>query len=263
MTQWLVYITLGSAVGFLSGLLGVGGGLLIVPVLLMVFQSLEFAGSILTQLAIGTSLATINITGLSSTLKHYRLKGIDFQSFYRLAPGVGLGALVGGLVAGVVSGHLLQIGIGLLALFAAIKMLSGWSPKQGVALPGTVDLVGVGGFIGFCSSLCGIGGGTLTVPYLSWRRLPMQKAIGTSAACGLPIACMGVIGFIVSGWQQQQLPPYCLGYVYVPAFVGIVLSSVVTAQWGAYCAHKLPVPVIKRCFSVLLLLLGVKLLGGF
>jgi uncharacterized membrane protein YfcA len=260
LQELLLYLGLGALAGLMAGLLGVGGGLLIVPVLLWAFELLGFPYQVLMHLAVGTSLATIVVTSLSSILAHNRRGAVRWELVRQLAPGILLGAWIGALVADWMSGDWLRRVFALFALFVGTRMLLGLRVRVGRDLPGRVGFWGAGGVIGAVSALVGIGGGSLTVPFLHASGVDMRQAVASSSACGLPIALAGATGFVWTGWADPGLPSGSTGYVYWPAFAGIVLTSMLLAPVGARLAHSLPVQALQRVFALLLLGVGLKLL---
>lgn len=257
-----VYLLVGSGAGVLAGLLGVGGGVVIVPVLVWVYGHNGFDDSLLMQLAVGTSLATIIVTSISSIRAHQRHRAILWPIVLRLAPGIVAGAWLGAVIADAMSSLWLQRVFACFIMLVGVQMASGRQPAGGGSVTGTLGTVVAAGVIGVVSALVGIGGGSLTVPFLSWSGIQMRNAVATSAACGLPIAVAGSIGFVVAGWNNPLLPQGSVGYVYWPALLGIVSASFLTAPLGARLAHRLPVVSLKRVFALLLLLLGAKMLIG-
>ncbi|SFX30928.1 sulfite exporter TauE/SafE family protein [Marinospirillum alkaliphilum] len=260
MTLFLIYLLLGAGAGLLAGLFGIGGGLVIVPVLILTFQALGFPLEILVHLAVGTSLATIIPTSISSTLTHHRKGGVNWHWFRLIAPGIVLGALLGAWTASLLSGLALQNIIGTFVLLVAVQMAFNLKPAPGRGQPPTPVMAAAGGLIGWASAIFGIGGGTLSVPFLTWCNAVMRQAVGTSAALGFPIAVFGALGNLWAGWQHPELPDWATGYIYWPAFVGIVLASVPFARLGAKLAHFLPELLLKRLFALLLLLVGLRFL---
>ncbi len=258
-----MYLVLGAAAGVVAGLFGIGGGLLIVPVLVFSFGAQGVAPEVLTHMAVATSLATIVVTSVSSILAHHKRGAVRWDLFRPLGLGILVGAFIGVKTAGVLAGEVLQMLIGAFALLVAVQMAFGAKPPD---TPGTspsrAGVAAAGGVIGWASALFGIGGGTLTVPYLSWRRVRMQEAVATSAACGLPIALMGACANILEGWGHAALPDWSLGYVYLPAFAGIVLTSPFFARLGARWAHAVPAHVLRRIFAIFLALVGLRFLIG-
>lgn len=258
--EFIIYLLLGSAAGVLAGLFGVGGGLIIVPVLVFSFSSQGFAPEILTHLAVGTSLATIVFTSINSIREHHRRGAVQWHLFRWLTPGILAGAAVGGVTAALINGPALQKIIGVFAICMAIQLALNLTPKAARPAPKRAELVAAGGVIGWASAIFGIGGGSLTVPFLVWRSVPIQKAVATSAACGFPIAFAGAVVFMFTGWQDSQLPQWSIGFVYLPALLGIALTSVFFARFGAKLAHKLPPLLLKRLFALLLTIVGLSFL---
>ena len=258
--EFVLYLALGALAGVLAGLFGVGGGLVIVPVLVFSFTLHGFAPEILTHLAIGTSLATIVFTSINSILAHHRKGAVRWPLVLWMTLGIVVGAALGSLTAEAIQGPMLQKIIGVFAILMAIQMTFELMPKAGGDVPGKPGLSIAGVVIGWASTIFGIGGGSLTVPFLSWRSMPMQQAIGTSAACGLPIAIAGALSFMVVGWQNEQLPEWSLGFVYLPAMVGIAATSMFFARLGANLAHRLSPKLLKRLFALLLLTVGINFL---
>lgn len=256
----LIYLLLGAGAGLLAGLFGIGGGLVIVPILILTFTAMGFPAETLVHLAVGTSLATIVPTSLSSTWSHHQKGGVSWHWFRLMAPGILLGALLGAWTASLLSGLALQQIIGVFVLLVAIKMAFNLKPKAGVAEIHPPLMTAAGGVIGWASAIFGIGGGTLSVPFLNWCKAAMHKAVGTSAALGLPIALFGALGNLWTGWDNPQLPEGSWGYIYWPAFLGIVLMSVPFARLGAQLAHRLPEKLLRKLFALLLLLVGVRFL---
>lgn len=255
-----MYLSLGAAAGVLAGLFGVGGGIIIVPVLVLSFKAQGLAPEILTHLAIGTSLATIIFTSINSVLEHHRKGAVLWPLFVWMLLGICLGGQLGSMTAALLNGEVLQKIIGVFALVVAVQMSLQLRPNPSRVVPGKVGLTGAGVVIGWASAIFGIGGGTLTVPFLTWRSVPMQKAVATSAACGLPIAVSGAIGFMWNGWNNPQLPEWSAGFIYLPALVGIAISSMFFARVGARLAHRLSPLMLKRLFALLLFSVGVNFL---
>lgn len=258
--EFVIYLLLGAAAGVLAGLFGVGGGLIIVPVLVFSFSAQGFAPEVLTHLAVGTSLATIVFTSINSIREHQRRGAVQWQLFRWLTPGILGGAAIGGITAALIQGPTLQKIIGVFAIFMAIQLALNLTPKAVRPQPKRPELVIAGGVIGWASAIFGIGGGSITVPFLVWRSVVIQKAVATSAACGLPIALAGAVVFMVTGWQHPQLPEWSLGFVYLPAVLGIALTSMFFARFGARLAHRLSPILLKRLFALLLTTVGISFL---
>lgn len=260
MEALLIFAITGAAAGVLAGLFGVGGGLIMVPALAFVLPHQGVAPEVVMQVAIGTSLAVISVTSMSSTLAHHRRGGVLWPALRLIAPGLAVGALAGALAAHALPGLVLQRIVGTGAVLVALQMFLDLQPRSARSLPGAPGLFGAGAVIGALSSLIGIGGGSLTVPFLSWRGVAMRQAVGTAAACGVPIAWAGAAGFTATGWDVAGRAGLSLGYVSVSAFAGLALASVLTAPLGARLAHHLPPRVLKRAFAGLLVVVGVSLL---
>lgn len=258
--ELLLYVLLGAAAGVLAGLFGVGGGLIIVPVLVMSFAAQGVAPEVLTHLAVGTSLATIIFTSINSVLEHQRKGAVRWSIFAWMALGILLGAALGAATAATLQGEVLQKIIGVFAIVIALQMALDLKPKASLAVPGKPGLTVAGAVIGWASAIFGIGGGSLSVPFLTWRSVPMQQAVATSAACGLPIAMAGALSFMWLGWDNPQLPAWSLGFVYLPALAGIAVSSMFFARLGARLAHRLSPRVLKRLFALLLFSVGLSFL---
>lgn len=254
------YLGLGAVAGTLAGLFGIGGGLIIVPALVFAFGWQSVNPAITAHLAVGTSLATVVFTSLSSIRTHHGKGAVRWDLFRPMTAGILVGAALGAVTAGVLSGDMLQQIIGIFVLLVAVKMVTGWSPMAADRQPTRAELGGVGGGIGWLSAIVGIGGGTLTVPYLTWIGVRMQHAVGTSAACGLPIALSGALTNMVVGWGREGLPEYSIGFVFLPALAGIVLMSVPFARVGALLAHRLDERWLKRLFALLLMVIGARFL---
>jgi uncharacterized membrane protein YfcA len=262
LTIILIYLGLGLAVGVLAGLLGVGGGLIIVPMVVFTLTWQGVPSQHLMHLALGTSLASIIFTSVSSFWAHHRRGAVHWLVVRRIVLGILVGTFLGSCLASRMSTNLLKGVFVVFLYYMGFQMLANKKPKPTRELPGPLGLFGVGNGIGVVSSLVGIGGGSLSVPFMVWCNLTVHDAIGTSAAIGFPIAIAGTIGYIVNGLQVSGLPPYCLGYVYLPALAGIVAASVLTAPLGARLAHRLPVASLKRVFALLLFIMGTKMLIG-
>ena len=257
--ELIIYLLIGAIAGFTAGLFGVGGGLIIVPILYVVFTYLHYDPSVIMHMAIGTSLATIIVTSISSISAHQKKKGILWDVVRNLAPGLVLGAFIGAGIADYLPGQGLQLIIGSFSLWMAYTMLRGANTAvdESKQLPSKGMQMLAGGGIGTASAIFGIGGGSLTVPYLNKCGVVMQKAVGTSAACGLPIAVAGALGFMWFGQQSQVELPNTIGYVQIYAFIGISLMSFITAKFGAKVAHQLSASMLKKCFAGLLTVVGI------
>lgn len=256
---WLAYLALGAFAGFFAGLLGVGGGGVMVPVLTSLFIAQGFPKDVAVHLALGTSMAAIVVTSISSLRAHHQHGAVRWDIVKAVAPGVLVGTFLATFLASRVSAVPLAVFFACFMTYVAVQMLINVKSKPSRQLPGPLGLTAVGGGIGGISALVAIGGGSLSVPFMTWCNVPMHHAIGTSAAIGLPIALAGAVGYLVNGWGAGGLPPYSIGFVYVPALV-LMAVSVLTAPLGARLAHRLPVATLKKIFAGVLLLLCAKML---
>ena len=256
----LIYLATGAVSGVLAGLLGVGGGIVIVPALLLTLEIQHADPSVAMHVAVGTSLAIIVLTSLSSVRAHHRRGAVQWPVVQRITPGIVIGALAGAALADLLSGNALKTFFGVFALVLASYLGFVRPPKPHRSLPGTTGLGIVGLMIGSVSSLVGIGGGSLSVPFFVWNNLPMRQAVATAAAIGLPIAVGGTAGFIFTGYGEANLPDYSLGYVNGIACALVALASVFTAPVGARLAHTIDPLHLRRAFALLLLLLGLRML---
>lgn len=254
----ILYILTGTLSGFLAGLLGIGGGLVIVPALVYVLPHAGYGPTVLVQTAIGSSLAVIVFTALSSIRAHHRAGCVEWDVVGRMAPGVCLGALAGAALAGHLPGDALRVIYLLFLLGAAAQMLLELRPDGGVS-PGQAGYLGAGFVIGVFSSLVGIGGGTLSTPFLLWCRRTIHTAVATSAAIGLPIALSGAAGFVLAGWARPELPPGSTGFIAWPAVVVVGLVSMLLAPLGASISHRVRQRPLRRLFASLLLLLAARI----
>jgi len=254
------YLLLGSFAGLIAGLLGVGGGLIIVPLLVGLYSLQGFATEHIMQLALGTSLATIVFTAASSSWAHHRHGAVSWPAVGQLTLGIMAGGWLGGFLAVWMGGSLLGALFGLFELTVAAQMAFGRKPAAHRTWPGAGRNASAGTIIGAVSALLGIGGGSLTVPWLVWHNVDMRRAVATSAACGIPIALVGAAGFIWVGWAQPGLPAGSLGYVYWPAVLIVSVASVASAPLGAGLAHRLDQQRLKRVFAGFLALLGLLML---
>ncbi|NOT12154.1 MAG: sulfite exporter TauE/SafE family protein [Methylococcaceae bacterium] len=256
----LASLLLGLVAGLLAGLFGIGGGLIIVPILVLLFSAHGFAEKLVMIMSIATSLATIIFTAISSVFTHHRLGAVWWNKVFRLAPGIMVGAAVGAVIADRIAVDVLRFIFIAYLFYVGIHMALQTKPKPGRAEASKFLDFFVAVCIGIMSSLVGIGGGTLTVPYLVHFQAPMRNAVAISSACGLPIAVAGTLSYALLGWNAEQLPKWSLGYVYLPAFVGILASSMLTAPIGARLANKLPALKLKRYFSLLIFVMAIKLM---
>jgi len=257
---WLSYPLLGIFAGFIAGLFGVGGGLTLVPVLMMAFAAQGFPQTQVMHLALGTSMATITATSIASMRAHHGYGAVRWDIVKGLAPGLVFGTLGGSLLAGLVPTRDLAIVFTVIVYYASLQMVLDLKPKPHRTLPGTAGLIAVGGGIGAVSSMIAAGGGFMSIPFMLFCNVAIHQAVGTSAMLGFPIALAGLIGYLIDGWGAAGLPPFSVSYVYLPAFVGIISCSILIAPLGAKLAHSLPVKPLKRAFGVFLALLATKML---
>ncbi len=252
---------LGIGTGFLAGLLGIGGGMLMVPFITIILSNRGVEPSLSVKMAIATSMATIIFTSISSVRAHHKRGAVRWDLVKGLAPGIVIGSLIGSLgVFALLKGSYLAIFFALFVGFSATQMFLDKKPKPTRQVPGTAGLVGAGSGIGFISGLVGAGGGFISVPFMTWCNVAMHNAVATSAALGLPIALANVAGYVVSGQSVQNLPPASFGYIWLPGLAVIAACSVFTAPLGAKAAHALPVKKLKRVFASVLYLLAAYML---
>jgi len=258
----VMYLVVGLIAGVLAGLLGVGGGVVIVPMLVFCFFRQGIQPDQIMHLALGTSLASIMFTSISSFMSHHKRGAVEWVIVRRIVPSILIGTFAGTFVAAQLSTDFLK-GFFCLFLYAiATQMLFNKKPKASRELPGTGGMFGVGSIIGIVSALVGIGGGSLSVPFMLWCNVSAHRAIGTSAAIGFPIAIAGAVGYIVNNLGGANLPPYSIGFVYLPALAGIVCASMLTAPFGVKLAHALPVDKLKRIFALFLYAVATKMAWG-
>ncbi|MGZ8095494.1 MAG: sulfite exporter TauE/SafE family protein [Methylosarcina sp.] len=253
-------LLLGAVSGLLAGLFGIGGGLIIVPILAMLFTAHGFDPGLVMIMAVATSLATIIFTSISSIYAHHRLGSISWDKVRRLGPGIMIGAVIGAVIADYVAADTLRVFFIAYLIVVAIQLLLQVKPTPGRVNPsmGLDRFIAV--LIGLLSAILGIGGGTLIVPYLIYFQTPIRNAVAISSACGLPIALAGTASYAFLGQNVLHLPEWSLGYIHIPSFIGIVLTSIFTAPIGARLANSLPAVQLKRYFSVLLLIMAAKLM---
>jgi len=260
LTAMMLYCALGAIAGLLAGLLGIGGGAVVVPMLVFAFDWLNIPHEVAIHMAIGTSLGSIMFTAISSARAHHKRGGVDWSVVKCIAAGILVGTYAGTFVASSIPARYLQMIFVCFLYYVATNMLLNKKPNPTRHLPGIAGMTGAGAFIGLISSLVGIGGGSLSVPFLVWHNVDMRRAVGTSAAIGFPIALAGCLGFILNGWGVEKLPDYSLGFIYLPALIGIVSVSMFTAPCGAALAHKLPIPKLKKFFACFLYCVATKML---
>ena len=259
MVLWILYPVFGSIAGLIAGLLGVGGGVVIVPMLVFLFTAQGFPPEHIMQLALGTSLGSIMFTSVSSFRAHHKRGAVHWDIVKSITPGILIGTFAGSWVAARLSTTFLKGFFVCFLYYVGLQMLLNFKPKPTRQLPGPVGMSGVGGVIGGVSSLVGIGGGSLSVPFMSWCNVPVHHAIGTSAAIGFPIAVAGTLGYLVNGLGVAGLPAMSLGFLDLPALAGIAVFSMLMAPLGARLAHNLPVLTLKRVFAAFIIVIATRM----
>jgi uncharacterized membrane protein YfcA len=262
MDWWWAYLGIGVVVGFLAGLLGIGGGMLMVPMLFFVFTAKGFPAQHLMHFALGTAMMTVAFTSASSVLAHHRHGGVEWPVARAMAPGIVAGSLGAALAAGFVPTRPLAVFFAAFMFYAAAQMFFQTAPVPSRRLPGAAGLFAAGSGIGAISSILAAGGAFLSIPFLVRCNVPVKRAIGTAAANGFPIAVAGTVGYIVQGLRAQDLPQGSIGFVYFPALVLIVAASMPLAPLGARLAHRLPVRRLRVLFSLMLLAIATSMLAN-
>ena len=246
-------LLLGSFTGFLAGLLGIGGGMIMVPFITLILGARGVEPGLSVKMAIATSMSTILFTSLSSVRAHHRRGAVRWELVRTLAPATRLPSTMPGAgVFALLKGSALALVFGLFVAFSATQMLFDKKPKPTRQMPGTAGRLGAGGAIGFVSSLVGAGGGFISVPFMTWCNVPIHNAVATSAALGFPIALASTIGYVIGGWGLDTGLPASLGYLWLPGLAVIASASVLTAPQGARVAHAMNVAQLKRLFALLL-----------
>ena len=252
---------LGMGTGFLAGLLGVGGGMLMVPFTTIIMSNRGVSPDLAVKMAIATSMATIIFTSISNVRTHHKRGAVRWDIVKRLAPGIVVGSIIGSLgVFALLKGSYLAVFFGLFVSFSATQMFLDKKPDPTRQMPGTAGQLAAGGFIGFMSGLVGAGGGFISVPFMTWCNVAIHNAVATSAALGFPIAVANVLGYAISGQSVQNLPAGSFGYIWLPALTVIAVCSFMTAPLGAQTAHKLPIAKLKRIFASILYVLAAYML---
>jgi uncharacterized membrane protein YfcA len=254
-------VLLGCGTGFLAGLLGIGGGMLMVPFLTLMLSHRGVPDGVAVKLAIATSMATILFTSLSSVRAHHRRGAVRWDIVRGMAPGIVAGGLLAGAGAfALIKGQVLALVFALFVGFSATQMLLNRKPAPSRQMPGPLGRVAVGTGIGFLSGLVGAGGGFVSVPFMTWCNVAIHHAVATSAALGFPIALANTVGYVIGGWSEPSLLPGQVGYLYLPALAIIATASVLTAPLGARAAHAMNVRQLKRAFALLLYALSAYML---
>jgi uncharacterized membrane protein YfcA len=261
--EWVAgYVAIGAAVGFFAGLLGIGGGAIMVPLLVMLFEAQGLPREHVLHLAVGSGMATILLTSASSTRSHAARGALRWDIVKTMTPGILLGGLIGSAVAGMIPTRLFAMLFCMMVYLASANMFLERKPAPSRKPPGWLGMSVAGFTISAASAFAAIGGAFLTVPFLLWANVPILQAIGTAAAVGFPIAAAGTVGFVVAGWSQPGLPPWSVGYVYLPAFLGIAITSTLVAPFGVSIAHRLPTRALKKIFAGLLFVMATKMAWG-
>ncbi|NYT35490.1 sulfite exporter TauE/SafE family protein [Allopusillimonas soli] len=260
-TLFIELFALGLASGFLAGLLGIGGGMFMVPIITFLLSGAGVGDNVAVKIAIATSMAVIVFTSISSVRAHHKRGAVRWDIVAKLAPGIIIGSLIGSVgVFSVLKGVYLAIFFGIFVAFSATQMFLNKKPSPSREMPGTAGQLAAGGIIGFLSGLVGAGGGFISVPFMTWCNIAIHTAVATSAGLGFPIAVSNVLGYVISGSSATGLPPGSFGYIWLPALGCIAVGSVLTAPLGAKAAHRLPVGTLKRVFACLLYVLAVYML---
>ena len=246
-------LLLGALVGFMAGLLGIGGGMMMVPVMTLLLMQRGVESGLAVKMAIATSGASILFTSVSSLIAHHRHGAVRWPLVAAFAPGIAIGGIAAGAgVLALVRGQWLALAFAGFNAVMAWRMWSGGAPKAERRLPGKAGLVGVGAGIGFISALVGAGGAFLSVPFMTRCSVPMREAVGTSAALGFPIALASSIGYVLGGWSLPTALPGAFGYLYLPAILIVAIASVLLAPIGARTAHRIAVARLRRAFGLML-----------
>lgn len=262
MTEWIAYLGIGAIVGFAAGLLGIGGGVVMVPLLVWVFTTHALPPEHVLHLALGTALAAMIFTSLSSMRAHHAHGAVDWKIARAMSPGMLAGSFAAALIAGVIPTRPLALAFTALVFYAATQILLDLRPPGSRELPRARGLFAAGATIGAISSLLAAGGAFLTIPFLAWCKVPLRRAIGTAAANGLPIAIAGTAGYVLQGMRADGLPRASLGYVYIPALALVVMTSMLAAPIGARLAHRLPIKRLRTLFALLLYAFAIRMLIG-
>ena len=260
MEWWLGYAAIGATVGFFAGLLGIGGGAIMVPLLVLLFEAQGLPKEQILHLAVGSGMATILLTSVSSVRAHATRGALRWDLIKAMTPGILVGGLLGSVAAGAIPTRLFAVLFCVVVYIASANMMLERKPAPSRAVPGAAGMFGAGFLISAASAFAAIGGAFMTVPFMLYCNVPLLQAIGCAAAIGFPIALAGTTGFIVSGLAHGGLPPWSIGYVYLPALTGIAITSVLFAPAGAALAYRLKTRTLRRIFAVLLFVMATKML---
>jgi len=261
MDWWPAYLAIGAFVGFMAGLLGIGGGMTMVPMLVFVFTAKAFPPEHLVHMALATSMATIPFTSAASVRAHHAHGGVDWPIVLGMLPGLAAGAALGALTAGLIPGRPLAMFFTAFVFYSGVNMFLDKKPTSSRTLPGRLGLSAVGAAIAYLSSFLAAGAAFMTVPYMTWCNVPMRRAIGTAAAIGFPLALASSLGFVYAGSRVDGLPAGSLGYLYAPALAFIVATSVLTAPLGARLSQRVPVRRLRQVFGLMMFALAAAMLA--
>jgi len=260
---WPGYLAIGAFAGFFAGMLGIGGGAIMVPFMVLLFEAQQLPSAHILHLAVGTSMATIVFTSVSSVRAHAARGAIRWDIAARMTPGILAGGLVGSAIASLIPTVVFAALFTAVIYLAATNMLLDRKPRASRQPPGHLGMFAAGFLVSAASAFAAVGGAFMTVPFMLWCNVPMLQAIGTAAVIGFPIALSGTLGFIFTGWRETGLPPYSIGFVYLPALGGVVAASVLLAPLGAAAAHRLPTVWLRRAFAVLFYAIATRMLIRF
>jgi len=252
------YLAIGAVVGFFAGLLGIGGGIIVVSSLALMYAHHGFAPQYVMHLAIGTALAAMLAGSFASLRTHHRHGAVDWSLVKGMTPGLLAGVFASAFLARFVPAAFLKYFFLGFALLVTAQMLLNVKPKAARTLPRGAALTGAGALIGLISGFGGGGAAAIGVPFLTWCNVSTHRAIGTVAAMAFPLALAGSLGYVVAGWGIAELPGWSLGFVYLPALLGISVTSMLFAPLGARLAHRLPAVTLRRIFAVFLIAMGAK-----
>lgn len=256
----LLLLLAGSLAGFIAGLFGVGGGIVVVPVALWVLHAQNVESDYIQHIAVGTSLSVMVFSTFVSSLGHYRKKVIHFGVFKSMAPGIVIGSITGSMLASYIPSKSLQVVFIVFAYLVSVKTLLGYNPNSAWSLPKPAGIFGVGSLVGGISGLLGIGGGVFNVPFLLACKVPIKNAVGTSATLSWSVAISGAISYIWSGLQIDNLPEGTLGFCYLPVALTLVITTSVFAPLGVKLAHALPAKPMRIIFGLMLLVVSTQIL---
>jgi uncharacterized membrane protein YfcA len=263
MTWIAAYAVGGALVGFLAGMLGIGGGMTLVPLLSAMFTAQGFAHDHIVHLALATAMAAAIFTSAAGAHEHHRRRAVDWSIVKRMAPGMLIGTLASTVASGWVPQQILALAFAAVVYAASAQMLLGKKPQATRSLPGALPVFLVGVLIGIAAGLVSAGGAFLSMPFMVFCGVPVITAIGTGAALSIPVAIMGSLGYVAAGWNIAALPPYSLGFIYLPALAAMACASVLTAPYGAALAHRLPLRALRRVFALLLFILATRMLLSY